>query len=127
MSYNTEELERKSLTVIKRYKLVFIEEVVSYLPCSKQTFYEHKLDEVDAIKSAIEQNKVSRKVGLRSKMYKADNPSAWIALYKLLGTDDEADRLNGSRQKLEASIKHSVDGETVELINKIYNGTGTIK
>lgn len=99
MAYDKADLEKKSLIAIKKNKLVFIEEVVSYLPCSKPTFYEHKLNESDAIKEEIERNKVNRKVGLRNKMYDAENPSAWIALYKLIGTEEEAHRLNGSKQE----------------------------
>jgi ribosomal protein S20 len=101
MSYETQELEQKALAAIKKHKLVFIEDIVSFLPCSKPTFYEHKLNESDAIKSAIEKIKVERKSGLRNKMYNSKMPSAWIALYKLIGTEEEAHRLNGSNQKID--------------------------
>jgi hypothetical protein len=116
MAYDKADLEKKALAAIKRHKLVFVEEVVSYLPCSKPTFYEHKLNESDAVKESIEKNKINRKVGLRDKMYKAENPTAWIALYKLLGSDDEADRLNGSKQKHELTGK---DGAPIETLHRV--------
>lgn len=104
MAYKTAELEKLALSAIKQHKLVFIEEVVSYLPISKPTFYEHGLNKSDALKSAILANKVNMKAGLRSKWYEGDNATTQIALYKLIGTEEEADRLNGSRQKIEQSI-----------------------
>jgi hypothetical protein len=58
--YDTKELERKSLEAIKEHKLMFIEHVVAYLPCSKPTFYEHKLNELNSIKKAIEENRTVR-------------------------------------------------------------------
>ncbi len=103
MAYDTETLERKAVTAIKKHNLVFIEEVVAYLPCDKTTFYTHKLHENNVIKELLEKNKIERKGQLREKMYQAENPTAWVALYKLIGTDDEAGRLSNSNQKIEHS------------------------
>lgn len=93
MAYKTEELEKKSLEVIQKHKLYFIEDVVSFLPCTKPTFYEHKLNESNAIKEALEKNRVKVKTSLRSKWYKSDNPTLQMGLYKLIGTPEEAERL----------------------------------
>ena len=60
--YNTDELERQALAAIKEHKLMFIEHLVAYLPCSKPTFYELKLNESNAIKKAIEENRISKRV-----------------------------------------------------------------
>ncbi len=103
MAYDTETLEKKALSAIKKHKLVFVEEVVAFLPCSKPTFYAHKLNELDSIKDALEGNKIKTKITLREKMEAAENPTAWVALYKLVGTDDEAGRLSNSNQKIEHS------------------------
>jgi len=103
MAYDTKELERQSLDAIAKYKLIWIEEVLSYLPCSKQTFYDHGLDKVDTIKAAILKNRNDLKVGLRKKWYESDNATTQIALYKLIGTDDESDRINSQKQKVEHS------------------------
>ena len=86
MAYDTKELEAKALEAIQKYKLIWIEEVVSYLPCSKPTFYEHKLNEIDTIKAAIEKNRNDLKIGLRKKWYESENATTQIALYKLTGT-----------------------------------------
>ena len=110
MAYNKAALERQALAAIDKHKLVFADEVIAYLPCSKPIYYKYQLNELDSIKSKLEANKIELKGGLRKKMYQSDNATAWIAFYKLLGTDEESDRLNGSRQKVEHSggIEHKV-------------------
>ena len=50
MAYKKEELEAQALEAIKKHMLYFIEDVVSFLPCDKSTFYAKKLHESDAIK-----------------------------------------------------------------------------
>ena len=101
MAYDTKKLERQALEAINKYKLIWIEEVLSYLPCSKQTFYDHGLDKLDTIKNAITKNRTDLKVGLRKKWYDSDNPTTQIALYKLIGTEDESDRINSQKNKTE--------------------------
>lgn len=115
MAYDTKELERKSLEAISKYKLIWIEEIVSYLPCSKQTFYDHRLDKLDTIKDAILKNRNDLKVGLRKKWYESDNATTQIALYKLIGTDDESDRINSQKQKVEHSGSMEVTGITIKV------------
>jgi hypothetical protein len=108
MAYKKSDLEAQALEAIQSKKLVFLDEVVCYLPCSERTFYNYKLQELQSIKDAIEKNKVDLKGGIRKKLYDNKSPAALIALYKLLGTDEEAARLNGSNKKLELSggVKH---------------------
>lgn len=101
MAYDKDDLIKKSLKAIKKHDLIYIEEIVSFLPCSKQTFYTHELDEVDAIKEAMEKGKVKKKSTMRKNWIVSDNATLQISAYKLLSTDDELARLN--RQ----DIKHS--------------------
>ncbi len=89
MAYKTKELEKKAIKAIKENKLIFIEEVVSYLPCSKPTFYEHKLNELDSIEALLNKNKDEMKATLRNKWYLSDNATLQITLYRLLCTDAE--------------------------------------
>lgn len=100
MAYDKEKIYEQALVAIEENKLFFVEDVISYLPCAKATFYEFfplKSDELNAIKDALEKNKTAIKVSMRAKWYKSDNPSLQIALMKMIATDDEAHRLNGSR------------------------------
>lgn len=107
MAYKTSELEKKSLEAIEKHKLFFIEDIVAYLPCDKSTFYNHKLHELDTIKDALEKNKVEIKTSMRSKWYKSDNPTLQMGLYKLIGTEQEAERL-GTTLKHQGSMDLSV-------------------
>jgi hypothetical protein len=100
MAYKTVDLEKKSLEVIEKHKLFFIEDVVAFLPCTKPTFYEHKLNESNAIKEALEKNKVEIKTSMRSKWYKSENPTLQMGLYKLIGTPEEAERLGTTLKHL---------------------------
>jgi hypothetical protein len=96
MAYKTEDLHELSVKAIEAHKLFFIEDVVSYLPCTKGTFYEHNLHESDAIKAALQKNKTEVKVSLRSKWYKSTAPALQMALMKLVCTDDERKKLSMS-------------------------------
>ena len=93
MAYNTEELKATALKEIKKRRLIFIEDVVCYLPCTKPTFYEHKLNESSDIKAALHKNKTTIKTHLRSKWYNSDNATLQIALYRLSCTDEERKKL----------------------------------
>jgi hypothetical protein len=115
MAYNKEELEKQALEAIKEHGLVFIEEIVSFLPCSKPTFYEHGLNELDSIKEAITYNKVSKKAKLRKNWEYSENATLNISLYKLLANEEELQRL--SVQKLEHSGK---DGEKLNINIQVY-------
>jgi hypothetical protein len=124
MAYKKKDLEKLSLEAIEEHNLVFIDDVVSYLPCSESTFYNHKLEQLDSIKSAITKNKVATKADLRRKMLGSEAPAAWIALYKLIGTEEEAHRLNGSKQQTDLNIKGNLDVNLQSAIDKIYDGDG---
>ena len=50
MAYKTEDLERLAVDAIQKNRLIFIEDIVAYLPCSKSTFYEHFPNESDLYK-----------------------------------------------------------------------------
>jgi hypothetical protein len=99
MKYNKEKLFQQAKEAVLKNNLIFIEEIVSFLPCSKQTFYEYfplGSDELDEIKAIIEDNSVTIKSGLRNKWYESDNPTLQIALYRLTSRDDEHKKLNQS-------------------------------
>jgi hypothetical protein len=101
MAYKKQYLIDTALNAIKANDLIYLDEVFAFVPYSKSIFYSKKLDELDDIKNAINTNKVKTKAALRKNWRYSDNPTLQIALYKLIGTDEETDRLNGSRQKVE--------------------------
>jgi hypothetical protein len=97
MKYNKEKLFEQAKQAVLKNNLIFIEEIVSFLPCSKQTFYDYfplGSDELDELKAIIEDNTINIKSGLRNKWYESDNPTLQIALYRLTSRDDEHKKLN---------------------------------
>ena len=115
MAYDKEKLHKQALEVIEKNRLFFIEDVVAYLPCSKPTLYDlFPIDsnELNTIKDLLETNRTEIKVSMRNKWYKSDNPTLQMGLMKLIGTDEEAHRLNGSKQdvKLDGAIEINIKG-----------------
>jgi len=108
MAYDIKELEKKAIKAAKDNELFFIDDVVSFLPCSSSTFYSHKLEKSEKLKEIIEQNRVNVKVELRNKFRYSDNATLLMALYKLICSDKERERLAMEYRK------HSVDKETLK-------------
>jgi hypothetical protein len=118
MAYNTKQIEQQALEAIAANNLMFVGDILAYVGCSRATFYNKGLDKVDAIKDALEKNRIKTKNGLRAKWYNSDNPTVQIALYKLIGSDEEVERLNGSRQH----VDHTTGGNPIQpqiTINQI--------
>lgn len=95
MAYKKEELEAQALEAITKHMLYTIEDVVSFLPCTKPTFYAKKLNESAAIKEAILNVKRNTNAKLR-RMWLTDpgvTGAERIALYKLGASQDELDAL----------------------------------
>jgi len=102
MAYDKKELEKKALIAIEKHKLMFLEHIIAFLPCSKPTFYDLKLNESNAIKKAVEEMRVSKKTKMLSNWIDSETPSLQIAAMKMISEEHEAHRLNGTRQE----IKH---------------------
>ena len=112
MAYKTEELERQAMEAITNHKLIFIDEVVSFMDCSRSTFYERGLDKSDILKELLLKNKNEMKAGLRKKWYASENPTVQIVLYKLIGSDEEGDKINNQR------IRHEFpEGIVINLVD----------
>ena len=61
MSYNKEDLEHKALVAIKKHNILYIKEVVKYLPCSRSTFYNLKLDQSTLLNDFLFRSKKTKK------------------------------------------------------------------
>ncbi len=121
MAYDKEKIFEQAKQLITTNKLFFVEDVVSLLPISKQTFYDFfkvNSDELDAIKALLDRNKVEIKSSMRSKWYKSDNPTLQLALMKLIGTEDEAHRLNGSNHKISGDRDNPLNNQmTISVVH----------
>jgi hypothetical protein len=85
------------------------------LPCDKTTFYrffEVESNEYNTIKEGLEKNKIEIKNGLRNKWYNGNNPLTQMALYKLIGTEEEYHRI--------ASTK--TENKNINIERPIFNG-----
>ena len=105
MAYNTEKLIKTALEAIEKHRLFFINDVCAYLPCSTSTFYEKELEKSEEIKEALYKNRIEVKASMRSKWYQSENASLQIGLMKLIGTEEEAHRLNGSKTENNVKIQ----------------------
>jgi hypothetical protein len=115
MAYNRVKIYEQALELIEKKKLFFIEDVVTLLPCSRSTFWEFfpdKSDELDNIKELLDKNKIDIKNGLRNKWYNGNNPLTQMALYKLIGTEEEYHRI--------ASTK--TENKNINIEKPIFNG-----
>jgi hypothetical protein len=115
MAYNRIKIYEQALELIEKKKLFFIEDVVTLLPCNKTTFYDFfKIDsnELNTIKEALDKNKIDVKNGLRNKWYNGNNPLTQMALYKLIGTEEEYHRI--------ASTK--TENKNINIEKPIFNG-----
>jgi len=86
-----EKIYKDAIAAIKEHELFFIEDVVSFLPISSETFYKWwplKSEKSDNIKRLLEANKIAVKVELR-KDFKNGASMEKIALYKILATKTE--------------------------------------
>ena len=104
MAYDKSELTRLALEAIQKHNLIFIDEVVTFLPCSKATFYNHQLEQLDEIKDALNNVRTNMKTQMRNKWRDSDNASLQIGLMKLIATDEERKRL--ATGYMETTQKH---------------------
>ena len=121
MAYNTEELFKTAIEQIKKNRLIFIEDIIAFLPCRKSTFYEHFPNDSDYYKrmfEELEQNRTELKVSMRSKWYKSNSPALQMALMKLIGNQEELRRL--SMQHIEQKQTNiDLSGLTTEEIKDL--------
>ncbi len=97
MAYDRKKIFKQAKEMIVKHKLFFVEDIIAFLPCSKSSFYDFfpdGSDELDILKELLEQQRVTLKVGMRSKWYKSDNATLQVSLMKLICTDDERKKLS---------------------------------
>lgn len=101
---------KQALEVADKKKCFFIDQLLAFLPIAKSTFYDYfpvDSNKLNSIKAILEKNRVDVKSAMYNKWFKSDNPTLQIALMKLIASDEEAHRLNGTRQQLDHT---STDG-----------------
>lgn len=115
----TEKEIQQCLDIIQKDPdIVFIDDLTTELPYSRPTFYNKGLNRVDSIKKAIEDNRINLKKKLRSNWVKSDNPTLQIALYKLIGNEDEYYKLANAKQLIKNETPHQIIFQNVSKIDK---------
>ena len=129
MAYKKADMIKQSLEAIKENTLVFVEEIIAFVPFGKATFYNHNLDKLDDIKKELDNNRIRTKAGLRKNWRESKSPALQIALYRLLATESEYDRLvlqkvdHSSKGESIRPIEISVDSpETKDELTRLING-----
>ena len=110
MVYDPKELFARALVTIEENKLFFVEDVADMLGISKVTVYKYwppESNELNAIKEGLTLNRIQLKVNLRARMARSDNPTDRMALYKLIGSEEERRRLSMHELKVSGSIDNA--------------------
>jgi hypothetical protein len=111
MAHDKNKIFEQTKKLIVDKNLFFIEDIISYLPISKPTFYSYfpiDSNEFNTIKELIDKNKVSTKALLMEKWFKSDAPALQIGLMKLIATDEQAHRLNGTKTVNQTEISGEI-------------------
>ena len=112
MAYDKDELLKQAEVAIKEKKLHFIEDIIACLPCDKTTFYrkfQKDSNEYNDLKELLTQNRTEQKQKLRKKWSDSDNATLQLSLYKLIGTDEDRQKLSQSHLDIKS------DGEQIGL------------
>jgi len=131
MAYDKKKIYLQAQEQIKKHNLFFIEDIVAFIPCDKTTFYKFfpvESNELNALKELLSENKIKTKSSIRSKLYKG-RETGLLALYKLIGTDEERKKLSQVYQDVTTNGKDIKPTEIVvqsekakENIKKLMNG-----
>ena len=119
MAYDRIKIFEQAKEVTVKNKLFFIEDIVAFLPCSKNYFYDHfppDSNEYDELKALLDTNRTTLKVSMRSKWYTSNAPALQMALMKLIATPEELRKL--SMQFIESENKNTNNNFD---ISKIYD------
>ena len=111
MAYDKKKIFNQAKEMIVKHKLFFVEDIVSFLPISKPTFYDYfkiDSDEINELKSLLEINRTEIKVAMRSKWYKSEAPALQMALMKLIATPDELRALSMSYIESKNDVNHNI-------------------
>lgn len=106
----------KSIDLIKKNGLIFIEDIASLIPCDKKTFYKYiPIDskEREEIQKLLDENKIKMKVAIRRKWYVSEQFNSQLALYRLIATREERKALSNNPHETEETENN--ERATIEI------------
>lgn len=77
----------------KDLNILFITDLVAFLPISRATFYNYGLDKLDILKEEIDNNRIRTKQALRANWANSKSPALQIALYRMIATKEEKEAI----------------------------------
>lgn len=104
---------------IEKNNLFDVTEIMAFIPCSRSTFYRFfpdGSDKLDTIKGMLDSNKIRTKSEIRAKLKKSDKAAELLALYRLIATPEEHQKLNQSY------IDHTSKGDKIEITRRVITG-----
>lgn len=112
--YNKNKIFEQAKDAIIKNNLFFIDDIVAFIPCGRSYFYDNfknDSDEMDTLKGMLDDNKIRTKSSIRAKLYKSDKAAELLALYRLIATPEEHQKLNQQyiEQKNTGEITIKVD------------------
>ena len=116
MNDKQKEIFEQSKDLIVKHKLLFVKDIVDFLPITRKTFYNYFPDgseELAEISKLLDINKVSIKANLRGKWYNSDNATLQLALYRLVADSEEHRMLN------QHYVDHTTNGDKITTVNII--------
>ena len=117
MAYDRKKIYNQAIDAIKENNLFFIEDIIAFIPCNKDTFYRFfpkGSDEYDTLKRLLEDNKIRTKSSIRAKLFKSQKAAELLALYRLICTPEEHQKLN------QQYIDHTSKGEKMQPVPIIF-------
>lgn len=87
----------------RRKNLHFIEDVCVEVGVSRPAFYDHfpnNSNDYNDILNALKENRVRTKKSMRKKWYDSSNATLQVALYKMIGTEQDRKKLTQSHQDI---------------------------
>ena len=111
MAHDRNKIYEQAQEAIKANNLFFIEDIIAFIPCSKFYFYDAfpvDSNEYNTLKALLEENKVRTKSAIRSKLFKSQKAAELLALYRLICTPEEHQKLN------QQYIDHTSKGESIQ-------------
>lgn len=118
MAYDRKKIYDQAEEAIKKHNLFFIEDIVAFIPCDKTTFYRFfpvGCNEYNTLKDLLDNNKVKTKSAIRAKLFKSNKASELLAVYRLIATPEEHQKLNQSY------VDHTSKGKEIDTIFKGIN------
>lgn len=118
MAYDKEELIETAKKVIKKHQLIFMIDVIELMGIASSTFYDHFPSNSSTHKELeilLKKNRIGLKVNMRRKWYESDNAALQIALMKIIGSDEERQRMSVNYNE----VKHSGEVSTPLDLSKL--------